>query len=724
VVTRAEAVNRSYELIDDELCPLGNREDGFGDSEPTAVSGADVRRHLTALQRTAISAPVQLLLRSGLLVPGISLFDYGCGRGGDVDALLQEGYVADGWDPYYAPENPLHSADVVNLGFVINVIEDPAERADAVVSAAKLARRVLAVSVMLQGSHATGTPYSDGVITGRSTFQKYFSQNELHEYLAHALDAPIAMAGPGVALVFFDSDWEQRFLAGRYRRSDLASRLIRAAAVHRRHHSGHRSESSPPSRVLHDQQLEERVRPLLDSLWKTTLDLGRWPVASEVSNIQELEGAVGSLRRGVTVLSRHYDQDLLLVACKARKDDVLLLLAMQQFSKREPYKRLEERLQRDIRSFFGHYGAAHAAAAQLLLETASTERILEACRHASAAGLGYLEGEHSLQIHISLVERLPVVLRAYVGCAMLLWEETSEIQLIKIHIGSKKLTLLELERFEDDYAPRLRRRIKVNLRKLDYQVFEYRDAGFPQPVLYWKSRYLNEDWPKYEEQLTFDEALERTGVFLGAGEYGPSEMELVGQLEARRLAITGDGLVRSSAIPDLDQRCGANFTYRDFIECGETQRRTGMRNIPFSPETYNAMSDLATQVLDPVIEYFGGIRLTYGFSSWSLSKVIKGRIAPELDQHAGCESGPRGNPVCGRLGFACDFIVEDEDMGEVAEWILDHVPFDRMYFYGSARSIHVSYGPESSRAAYRMTPTKSGALVPRPFVSGGLSPNQ
>jgi hypothetical protein len=33
------------------------------------------------------------------------------------------------------------------------------------------------------------------------------------------------------------------------------------------------------------------------------------------------------------------------------------------------------------------------------------------------------------------------------------------------------------------------------------------------------------------------------------------------------------------------------------------------------PESYNALVELAEHVLDPVIDYFGMIRLTYGFCS-------------------------------------------------------------------------------------------------------------
>ncbi|WP_296645262.1 hypothetical protein, partial [Roseinatronobacter sp.] len=58
------------------------------------------------------------------------LFDYGCGFGSDIEGLQAAGISAAGWDPYYAPDQPCEPAHVVNLGFVLNVIETAAERQD------------------------------------------------------------------------------------------------------------------------------------------------------------------------------------------------------------------------------------------------------------------------------------------------------------------------------------------------------------------------------------------------------------------------------------------------------------------------------------------------------------------------------------------------------------------------------------------------------------------
>ena len=88
----------------------------------------EMERHRTAIVRRDLSQPMQLLMRFGVVAPGRSVFDYGCGQGADVDALASQGFDAFGWDPHHAPSGPRRPADVVNLGFVINVIEDPRER--------------------------------------------------------------------------------------------------------------------------------------------------------------------------------------------------------------------------------------------------------------------------------------------------------------------------------------------------------------------------------------------------------------------------------------------------------------------------------------------------------------------------------------------------------------------------------------------------------------------
>ena len=126
---------KGYRISGHALIPLGNAEGEQEDAEanPPPHAGWQAARQLTALARSGFSAPVQTLARYGFLDGRLTLFDYGCGRGDDVRGLAANGLTAAGWDPYYAPDQPVHAADLVNLGFVINVIEDRDERLDALI---------------------------------------------------------------------------------------------------------------------------------------------------------------------------------------------------------------------------------------------------------------------------------------------------------------------------------------------------------------------------------------------------------------------------------------------------------------------------------------------------------------------------------------------------------------------------------------------------------------
>jgi hypothetical protein len=44
-------------------------------------------RHRTAIRRRELSLPVKNALRDGVISPESSVFDYGCGRGQDVQLL-------------------------------------------------------------------------------------------------------------------------------------------------------------------------------------------------------------------------------------------------------------------------------------------------------------------------------------------------------------------------------------------------------------------------------------------------------------------------------------------------------------------------------------------------------------------------------------------------------------------------------------------------------------
>jgi len=173
-------------------------------------------------------------------------------------------------------------------------------------------------------------------------------------------------------------------------------------------------------------------------------------------------------------------------------------------------------------------------------------------------------------------------------------------------------------------------------------------------------------------------------------------------------------------LPDLDTRAGTHFTFRNFVECGETWSRLSAAglttpgfNVPERPETYAAIVRLCQIVLDPVVEQFGPVEFTYGFASRELTRNINARISPRLDQHAGHELNRRGIAICERLGFAVDLGVPQAGSSVVARWIVEETNFDRLYFYGDDRPVHVSCSAEPHGQIVLMMSGPSGRLIPR-----------
>lgn len=692
---------KGYQVVGHQLLPIGNDESTEETQNQDDI--VSVARHLTALTRYSFSAPIQSLTRFGFLDSSKTVFDYGCGRGDDLRGLLDNNIQASGWDPHYAPDSQKHKAQLVNLGFVINVIENLEERIEALRGAYALTEELLVVSAMLANEDSVkGIPYGDGVLTSRNTFQKYYTQAELRQFIEETLHEEPIPVGPGIFYVFKDKDAEQRFMYGRLENRRNILRLSRL--------------SRPPKPGREDRALAkyEAHRDLLEPLWETCLILGRDPDRSELPNLAVITDAFGSLPAALRFIkSRKKNAEIILGAARtSRIDDLRVYFAHLQFEKRKPYRHLEDRLQRDIRSFFGDYNTAVADGRQLLFSLADIEAIGQACHTAAEHGIGWLVDSESLQLHTSLVEQLPPILRAYIRCGTVLYGDVTSADLIKIHIRSGKLTLMKFDDFVGNALPRMTQRIKLNLRKQDLDIFDY-SGPYTPPYLYYKSRFINEEFPFYSEQLAFEDALDELALFDFSG-YGPSPEEFGETLKTRRYQVDGFQLIRSRSIPDLDDPCGQYLKYRDLIECGETQARTGLVNFPKSPDSYTALLDLASKILDPIIDYFGMIKLTYGFASPDLTRLIQGRIAPRLDQHAAHEVNRHGKPVCERLGAAVDFLVEDENMIEVGKWIAANVPFDRMYIYGADRPIHISYGPQLNSLITLMSPGKtSGQLIPK-----------
>ncbi len=95
---------------------------------------------------------------------------------------------------------------------------------------------------------------------------------------------------------------------------------------------------------------------------------------------------------------------------------------------------------------------------------------------------------------MSLVEQLPPLLRVYVGCAAVPPGDHHNADLVKIHIGSGKVSLMRYENFEGKALPCMVERVKIKLLKQHIDFFAY-GAAYEPPCLYRKSCFINEEFP-------------------------------------------------------------------------------------------------------------------------------------------------------------------------------------------------------------------------------------
>lgn len=444
-----------------------------------------VARHKTAIRRYDLSLPVKCLLRDGLIGEGTTVFDYGCGHGENIELLNAREIPCRGWDPVFRADEPRAPSDVVNLGYVINVIEDVEERSRALRNAWELAGKVLAVSAQIQvsGRGNKHVEFGDGVVTRLGTFQKYYTQSELKDYIENELDAEAIPAALGIYYVFKDEELQQQFLASRYRR-----------------------RSAAPRKRISEIRFEEH-KDLLEPLMAAIAELGRLPEPHEFDRARDVVDEFGSLKRAFALIRRVTGPEEWDRIRVRRTEDLLVYLGLARFRKRPAFRKLPRSLQLDIRSFFGAYKKACERADDLLFQAGDPDSIDEACKRSPIGKLL----PNALYIHESALDWLEPILRIYEGCARAYLGEIEDTNVIKLHRQSGKVSYLAYPDFEKDPHPALLRSVKLNLRSRELDCYDYSESENP-PILHRKESFLPTDHPLHEKFAKLTRQEEQHGL--------------------------------------------------------------------------------------------------------------------------------------------------------------------------------------------------------------------
>lgn len=490
-----------------------------------ATESPTIPRHRTALARTAFSKPIRQALADLVITPDASILDYGCGRGSDVKRLQAAGYTVVGWDPRHAPDAQLTPAQVVNLGYVVNVIERAVERRDALASAWSLAQRVLIVTARMKFD-ALGqdlTPFEDGYLTGRGTFQKFYDQTELRDWIEASLNTQPVAAAPGMFYVFREPADRESFLASRHRRS--GGTWSRYAS----------------------ERLFEKHRALFEAVLPFFCERGRLPSVKECDAAASLYQSVPRLTFILECIEKLVGTEDYAKIVLERRQDLLVYLALSLFSKRPSLQRLPDDLQLDIRSFFPSYQAACSVADELLFAVGVRDRLEKAFQEAA---VGKLTG-NALYVHASAVQRLPTLLRLYEGCARGYVGSVEGTTVVKLHRGKSQVSYLAYPGFDAEGHPVLVGSLVVDLTRLAVHYRDYTDHVDP-PILHRKELFVASDYPRRKLFAALTESEERCGLLSGATRIG-SRGTWAALLRTRGLDVRGHRLIRNGASSSVGQ---------------------------------------------------------------------------------------------------------------------------------------------------------------------------
>lgn len=441
----------------------------------------------TAMTRTDVSRPVQLALADGVLREGSSFFDFGCGRGGDVSRLIEAGFDAAGWDPAHSPKSEVRPADVVNLGYVVNVVEDRRERVETLKHAWSLARSALVVAARpdWEASQVRGKPRGDGILTSKGTFQKFFSQDELRLWIeATTGETPVA-AAPGIFYVFRDS-------------------AVAAGIRMRRFRT--RAPSMPRPRRA--DTLWESHRELLEPLAAFWEYRGRLPDRTELDQVAAIEGAIGSLRSAAGVLRRVLGDERFEAARVAAERDLLVFLSLEAFRGRPRLSDLPPDVVLDVRAHFGTYRSACSTADELLFAMSDEGRLDANLR---SLPFGKILPD-AVYIHADYVAQLPPLVRVYEGAGRALVGTVADATIVKLSRSERRISYLAYPDFERHAHPALATSLRADLRTFHVKWRDFRDSSNP-PVLHRKETFVPAGHPTREKFARLTRQEERRGLF-------------------------------------------------------------------------------------------------------------------------------------------------------------------------------------------------------------------
>jgi DNA phosphorothioation-associated putative methyltransferase len=383
-----------------------------------------------------------------------------------------------GWDPFYAPDTPLIKRDVVFLNYVLNVIEDAAERTATLAEAWTLVSKVLVVSSRLKWElrSVKGTDSGDGIITSRNTFQHFYSPSDLRNFVEQVTGRRCVSPLPGVVYAFSSDEDRFAYLArGTIAAFDWTESQDYASAV---------------AEII--SFTEERGRP---------------PLFEEIpSEVLPLLGRI-SRRSILDLISKGASPERVAAGFKRTTLDTLLYLGTSIFNGRVSLNGLPLNVQADINHCFKSYREACARADRLLAKIRDDTYIRGAMRNSP----GKLTAS-ALYVHRRAVSKMPVVLRLYEYCGFVAAGRPDGWNILKLDHRGRRVSWSSYPAFDRDPHPTLDWTYGVEMTSLEGNFQRFGDRS-NRPLLHRKEEFLDPDDPAIDKYRRLTAAEVRAGLY-------------------------------------------------------------------------------------------------------------------------------------------------------------------------------------------------------------------
>ena len=379
-------------------------------------------------------------------------------------------------------------ADVVNLGYVINVIADPRERLHTLRRAYDLARSVLILSAQVHNGAATrhvrAAPFGDGLLTSRGTFQKLYKQKELRQLAEHSLGVKAFGVDLGIFYLFKSHELETQYRLLQHERSlETESRL----------------EPSTHTTYCHRSLAQPQTRPAeMNDNGSLELSHGdtyghRGPYLSPTPRARVGQDSTAPISYSATDVTYDGQQQILAAAAS------ILLAGSHPVQLPTPFKPLP--LSPSCESL---YEQAHALVAQLSVP-GSVER------ECKTWGQGKLLAD-ALYFHVSLEPALPALLALILQAARNIGSRTNLASTyIKLARDGTAVSFALTEDFDRIDHPCLLQSTRVSLRDRRIVVRNYRTSSNP-PILHRKDSLVGVGYPLYDQFRHLTEEEEAAGL--------------------------------------------------------------------------------------------------------------------------------------------------------------------------------------------------------------------